>query len=223
MTTDINGTLFHHLSTGSGAAYVLRRRRPELLKCVERLFQARSDIHRLHAAQDVAALVLEQHDFDDLLPLRSIVAVQELRRQITYAKQKDHTAHTVYLYLLGIWLFHHLPQLREAFRRKHKIANEVVNIGDGQYVLVDRVDHEFLFQWTYASLLHDVGYAFYDLSKDTIDDRREIDNLYAWKFVRRFCRAMPSKAQSAIESAHNAWKEENHSSTSLTTFREGQC
>ena len=35
--------------------------------------------------------------------VRDIVAQQELRRLIQYGKQQDHTAHTVYLYLVGIW------------------------------------------------------------------------------------------------------------------------
>ena len=38
----------------------------------------------------------------------------------------------------------------------------------------------FLYQWMFASLLHDVGYAFFDLSADTKQDRSEIDKLYSW-------------------------------------------
>ena len=92
MATDINGTLLHHLSTGSGAACFLRTACPDLLDCVDRMFRSTSDVRRLVAAQDVARTVLKKNDADDLLRLREIVATQELRRLIKYPDQKDHTA-----------------------------------------------------------------------------------------------------------------------------------
>src|SRR2546423_15515860 len=106
MRFDVNETLLRHLATGGGAAYALRdNTNVTLTQLVAELFDARSDIRRLDKAQKVARTVLHVNDFADIMELRDIVAQQELRRLIDYAKQKDHTVHTVYLYLLGIWFF----------------------------------------------------------------------------------------------------------------------
>src|SRR4051812_40549131 len=108
MRFDINETLLRHLATGGGAAYMLRRRATHVsmpgarpfTEVVADFFSARSDVRRLHRAQEVANMILRVNDFGDIMELRNIVAEQELSRLIQYAKQKDHTSHTVYLYLL---------------------------------------------------------------------------------------------------------------------------
>jgi hypothetical protein len=216
MGANINDTLLHHLSTGPGAACFLRKTCPELLECVDRMFRSRSDVRRLVAAQDVARAVLKKNDADDLLRLRDIVATQELRRLIKYPDQKDHTAHTVYLYLLGVWLFDHLQDVRKNFVKKHKISNVALSVKSGcdsPGVEVDSVDEKFLFHWMYASLLHDVGYAFYDLSPDTDRDRKKINNLFSRKSLLRLFGSISTEAQDAIKDAHDEWEQTYHSAT----------
>src|SRR6266567_1171681 len=105
MFADINQTLLRHLATSNGAAYNLRARNPQLVGDAQAFFSAGNDIKRLDAAQTLAADILRENDFAEMIALRDIVAQQELLRQIKYARQKDHTAHTVSLYLLGVWLY----------------------------------------------------------------------------------------------------------------------
>src|ERR1044072_1574626 len=122
MNTDINSTLLVHLATGAGAASLLRHDRPELVSLTRSFFAARTDIRRLESAQQVAQAILARNDLHDLVEIRDIVARQELRRHIKYGKQQDHTAHTVYLYFLGIWLYDHLPQLADAIAKECSAA-----------------------------------------------------------------------------------------------------
>ena len=82
------------------------------------LTTARSDIVRLSAAQDAARLILSLNDLEDLIHIRDVVAKQEQLRQIQYKNQQDHTVHTVYLYLLGIWLYDQLPEIKSAMTAK---------------------------------------------------------------------------------------------------------
>lgn len=116
MRFDINETLLRHVATGAGAAHTLRAEvarfsTDDVGETVARFLGARSDLRRLLRAQDVAKLVLRADDFADIMDVRKIVAEQEQGRLISYSRQKDHTAHTVYLYLLGIWMFDREPVL----------------------------------------------------------------------------------------------------------------
>lgn len=173
MRFDINETLVRHIATGGGAAFALRDSASvQLSDQIADLFSARSDIRRLDRSQVVARTVLQLNDFTDIMELRDIVAQQELRRLIDYSKQKDHTAHTVYLYLLGIWFFDNVTSVRSAFAEQYGETDEA-EICDG-----------FLYQWSFASLLHDIGYAFYDLSLDTKEDRIRIDKIYTWEWLQ---------------------------------------
>jgi hypothetical protein len=115
MRFDINETLLRHIATGGGAAFELRNKaNKEMTEVISDLFNSRSDVRRLERAQKAAEYILHIYDFGDILKLREIVATQELRRLIAYDKQTDHTAHTVYLYILGIWFFDHIPAISSA-------------------------------------------------------------------------------------------------------------
>lgn len=170
---NINDALRDHIATGGGAAYCLREFAPGIVGAVDNFFAARTDVRRLDSAELVASEILKINDLADLGHIREIVSEQELRRKIKHVKQKDHGAHTVYLYLLGVWIFDNVPQMKAAFRNKTNLEGE----GD--------CAARFLFQWVFASLLHDVGYVFYDLSSETKSDRNKIDLMYAWEWCRR--------------------------------------
>jgi len=101
--------------------------------------------------------------------------------EIDFDKQRDHAVHTLYNYLLGWYVFDHLKEFREAFRRFFKNSLEITlapNKKEKQfytppnnyypnrpYGLDDKnffadlplVNH-FGDVWPLASLLHDVGY-----------------------------------------------------------------
>lgn len=151
-TNDINTVLLNHIESKNGAAgslcTLLGERADDMKRSVKNLFSAKSDIRRLYHAQEFASLVLKIYDFGDILIMRDIVAKQELRRLISYGKQKDHTAHTVYLYLLGIWLYDHLDTVRSAFMKAIKEQDK------------GKAADKFLSQWLDASLLHDIVRVF---------------------------------------------------------------
>jgi hypothetical protein len=177
----INPTLLQELVTGPYAALFLRFHRPKLPLAVASFFQTRTDIRRLSTAQEVANQILSLTDHTEMTGVRDIVARRELSRTIRYGKQQDHTAHTVYLYLLGLWLYDNIPVIRSSITSKYLEA-ERPSETKGELSWTHSVSW-FLSQWSFGSLLHDVGYAFYNLDGDTISDREEIDKLYSVESV----------------------------------------
>jgi len=150
MLHNINEVLVDHFNKGGDAADYLKALIPDLTKQMHDLFSTRSDIQRVQIAEKLAEKILLISEFSDLVPLRSLVATLEIKRLINYDKQTDHTAHTVYLFLLGIWVYDNVTVLRK------KID---LSINSSKPIKM------FIFQWIFASLLHDVGYLFYDYSK----------------------------------------------------------
>lgn len=215
MRLDINETLLRHIGTGGGAAYLLREKVKEVdrnfIDHIVDLFSARSDIRRITRAQDVARPILSSEDFVDIMLLRDTVAKQEQKRLINYAKQQDHTAHTVYLYLLGIWFFDHVTALREAVLKRI-----------GPNTKEEDACEWFLFQWLFASLLHDIGYAFYDLSAETIDDRKKIDRIYQWSWLEELLGPKKKggrevKQLSKLKEVHESWHTKYFTKTPIQT------
>lgn len=152
MYKNINNQLQEHFAYGGGTAEYLRKEIPGFPQYLSRFFLARSDIRRLQEANKISLLILKLRDLHDTLELRQNIAALELTRQIEYEKQTDHTTHTLYLFLLGIWIYDHIIDVRQAFD-VHIPVNHPQN----------RIKM-FVFHWIYASLLHDVGYLFFEES-----------------------------------------------------------
>ncbi|WP_431785573.1 hypothetical protein [Paenibacillus lactis] len=144
---NINERLLLHFRNGNGAAKYLRNRIINFDKLLIDFFSARSDIKRVIYGERVAEKVLETMEYTEILGLRKEVASLEIKRIIDYGKQNDHTAHTVYLFLLGIWVYDSVSDLRKAINSK---------------IDSNQPEKMFVFQWTLASLLHDIGYLFYE-------------------------------------------------------------
>ncbi|WP_150266137.1 hypothetical protein [Paenibacillus tepidiphilus] len=172
MTGSINKMLYNHFKEGMGASGYLRSCIPGLASELKDFFNCRSDIQRIQKAETLAEQILKLTDFGEFVSIRSAVATIEIRRRISYKKQSDHTAHTLYLFLLGIWVYDNLPTIKDKI---------------DQFICSKNPMHMFLLQWTYASLLHDVGYLF---SQE--DDKNEIDktsfesfdNLFDFEHIR---------------------------------------
>ena len=75
---------------------------------------------------------------------------------MAYEKQRDHTSHTLYNYLLGWYFFLHCQPMQQSL--KQEIAKRAVPHPD----LAPFADETTFFGsvWQYASLLHDIGYMF---------------------------------------------------------------
>ena len=108
---------------------------------------------RLHRASQFAKETLKLPAFEEVIPFRVAVLQREAGADTSYDKQRDHTAHTVNNWLLG-WLFYqHSQKLREAFAKA---------IDDRKLLSPTRPSCAEAFGdvWTYASILHDIGYLF---------------------------------------------------------------
>lgn len=169
-------TLFHHLASGGGLAWRTRNRSLDLLVEAAKLANAYDDFTRRDAALDFARVALGLNDADEYVKLMEIVAVQEQLRTPNYSRQREHTAHVVYLYLLGIWFYDNVPLVRTTFNR--------ITPQDPNRTSPTEPYDEFYFQWLYAGLLHDVGYIFENLGPGTKSDRRKVDAIFGWRFLK---------------------------------------
>jgi hypothetical protein len=176
----IHSLLGHHFHSGAGAAGYLRGKIPGLSQYLTNFFESRSDIERLQQAEFLSERILSLTDFEDMAPLRSEVATLEIKRLIAYKKQTDHTAHTLYLFLLGIWVYDHIIEIRQAVD---------ISIESNKPVKM------FLFQWTFASLLHDVGYLYYDFEESrNTESWRIFDEMLSIDYFERFVGNLSSEA-----------------------------
>lgn len=132
---------------GPDGSYFLKNGAAEL----GAFLSATTDSVRLARAARVARLILKNHDMEEWQDLRDRLQLAELLHVIPYKKQTDHSAHTLYNYLLGLYIYLHVPSYRASFvasldRSPAEHSAEALN--------------RFLIQWIFASLLHDIGYVF---------------------------------------------------------------
>ncbi|MCW2276677.1 hypothetical protein [Heliophilum fasciatum] len=166
---NINQRLLDHFQNGYGAAKYLRNRVWQLGDKLKNFFQARSDFKRIIEAEKVARHILDTMDYQEIACLRHEVASLEIKREIEYSKQTDHTAHTLYLFLLGIFIYDNVPGIKEKINRSIESSKK---------------EKMFLFRWIIASLLHDIGYLYYD--KKYEKNGVHYDNLFKNAFERGY-------------------------------------
>ncbi|MBP1990560.1 hypothetical protein [Paenibacillus eucommiae] len=187
--TTIHTLLLQHFNSGAGAAGYLRGKIPGLSQQLARFFASRSDIDRLQQAELLSERILALTDFADMIPLRSAVATLEIKRLIAYKKQTDHTAHTLYLFLLGIWVYDHVSEIRQAVDASIHSSKPV---------------KMFLFQWTFASLLHDVGYLYYDFEEGQNASSWSLyDEMLSINYFQRYAGELSEEAAEALQ---ESWK-----------------
>lgn len=116
---------------------------------------ATMDDVRLHWADEYSQLILRHRDLDDASHFRHAVMRREIVSDITYEQQRDHSAHTLYNYLLGWCFFESIPAVREAFTTQLRRRS-----GADSDPAPERLARAFANVWVWASLLHDVGYLF---------------------------------------------------------------
>lgn len=148
------------LDADGDLAYFLPNHKDRL----ESFLSATTDSVRLIRASKASSAILGEFDLAELEELRATVQASELLRVIPYARQTDHSAHTLYLFLLGIYLFFACTPLRAGIAKFLNVPNDSAE-------LVSR----FLFQWAFVSLLHDIGYVFQGRSKNEI---RAVDRYF---------------------------------------------
>lgn len=85
---------------------------------------------------------------DDWEYFRDSIVKRELNNVISYEKQRDHGSHTIYNYLMGLYIYQNTDLIKNSFVEHIQIRKYK---GDFKY---------FESLWPYVSLLHDIGYMF---------------------------------------------------------------
>jgi hypothetical protein len=186
---NIHSLLMRHFESGGRVSAYLRGKIPGFSSLLSDFFASRSDIERIQKAELLSERILSLTDFADMIPLRSEVATLEIKRMIAYKKQTDHTAHTLYLYLLGVWIYDNIPEIRTAL-------DESINSSKNTKL--------FLFQWTFASLLHDVGYLFYDFDSGVnAGSWKMFDEMFSIEYLIRHADELTDIGKSELKQAWN--------------------
>jgi hypothetical protein len=186
MKQNINQVIFNHFVAGGGAAAYLRKLIPELAQNIHTLFNARSDVQRLQIAEEISEDILETSDFADMKYIRDAVATLEIKRLIKYPNQTDHTIHTVYLFLLGIWIYDNVGEVKTTINN---------NIHSSKKIKM------FVFQWIFASLLHDIGYLFYQgVDENNIELLNKFDEMFTSRYIPNYLSKRASEHRQQIES-----------------------
>lgn len=163
---------------------------PKYQGILESFLDATTDSARLVRASLASRSILAEYDLGELEDLRSTVQASELLRVISYARQTDHSAHTLYLYLLGIYLFFSSTKLRTG------IASHL-----GEHDQSSGLLSRFLFQWLFASLLHDIGYVFQGRARSEI---RAVDRLFRATTITRLMDSTDTGLKRAVTSLINS-------------------
>lgn len=124
------------------------------LQTVRRFLFATMDETRLQYAADFSRIILNQEDMLDADHFREGVLKREASGEISYQKQRDHSAHSAYNWLLGWYIYSHSTAVRDAVT-VHVDRRLVCWIDDKP-----TPTSLFGLAWQFASLLHDIGYIF---------------------------------------------------------------
>lgn len=115
---------------------------------IKKFLFATMDEVRLRYAASCTKAILKSSDIDDADHFRQGLLRREITKDVAYPKQRDHSAHTLYNYLMGWYIYKNCPtaknKIQEHFRRRDWEE-------EGIY---------FINIWPFVSLLHDVGYLF---------------------------------------------------------------
>ncbi len=124
------------------------------LEIGRRFLFATMDETRLRYAAEFSRVILLQEDMVDADHFREGVLKREASGEISYQKQRDHSAHATYNWMLGWYIYSHNSAIRDSV--KDHVDRRLVCWGN------DKPDHALLFglAWQFASLLHDIGYIF---------------------------------------------------------------
>lgn len=124
---------------------------------LQRFLDATMDEVRTSTSNRIVRSILDLIEISDFGLFRKSVLRRELTGTIAYPRQRDHSSHTLYNYLLGWYFFRHSPVLSKALNQ-HFAAR---GVGPKSPAIPFRSDSEYFASvWQYVSLLHDIGYMF---------------------------------------------------------------
>lgn len=104
-------------------------------------------------------------------------------------KHRDHYSHSVYVFILGLAIFHNDPYYREQYRIKHMGAEEKSE---------SEVACHFLQYWGIAALFHDIGYPFelpFEQVKSYFGDTIKEVPFVNYKGVETYCKLTDEESE----------------------------
>ena len=120
---------------------------------LKRFLNATMDEVRTSASTRLAISILDIIGISDFGLFRDAVLRRELTGTIVYAKQRDHSSHTVYNYLLGWYFYRHCSIFADA------LAVEFQRRGVGRAKGLEPFSSDrryFGAVWKYVTILHDI-------------------------------------------------------------------
>lgn len=119
---------------------------------IDQFLRTTMDETRIRAASEVSEAVLDGMDAKDAEHFRRALLRREASNDLSFSRQRDHTAHTINNWLLGWFIFDRC----DLMRGKIKQAIRLRKLNAAGYTC----RQIFSYLWPYVSLLHDVGYIF---------------------------------------------------------------
>jgi len=113
---------------------------------LKKFLLATNDEVRLFHASEYSKQILHTFDMKEADFFRLGVLRKEITANISYDKQRDHSAHTLYNYLLGCYLYENSSYVSNAFKASSGLPT-------CNFVLFTNL-------WPLTSILHDIGYLF---------------------------------------------------------------
>ncbi len=87
---------------------------------------------------------------------------------VFYQKYRDHSAHQLFVYVLGLYIYHSCQTVRNALNQEILGWPEITK--EKKARTTENVRERFIFRWMAASLLHDIGYV---LENEEADDYKD--------------------------------------------------
>lgn len=134
---------------------------------IKSFLTSKSDIKRIIRSERAAYSILIENDLPELIYCRRKIRDMELGSNVFYPNQKDHTAHTLYVYLLGYYFGTSLIAFRDILNKKTE-PDSFFHSDQGTL------------NWVYASLLHDVGYFFTEHYTEGLE---LLENYFSEQFI----------------------------------------
>lgn len=121
--------------------------------CFERAISTFMETGLAENAFDVYFCYLEMFigKYCDSKKMIEMLAEFEMNASSLLMKHRDHYSHSVYVFVLGLAIYHNNAKFRENYRLTHM---------NGADVDEHEVAHHFLKYWGLTSLFHDIGYPF---------------------------------------------------------------
>lgn len=146
----------HYFFTEGRIAVGLRARGVNFEEILDNFLNSKTDSEKIKNSINFVEKICRANDIGDLVPLYAQVAMHEYDGLLAYKKQRDHTSHTVSLFLLGGYLIDNNILFYDQLMKKidHEISRKSINT--------------LILEWVIASLFHDVGYLFADQTTDAL-------------------------------------------------------